>query len=106
MQTWGVQNTEEEAHAQMDYFVKECKGNLIDTAELYPVPTTHSKYRPGTTELMVGTWMAKNTALRKDIFLGTCMHATSLSTLSRVCMCVCMCVCVCVSIYLDVQLLT
>jgi len=34
--TWGVQNSEEEAHAQLDYAVKECGVNFIDTAELYP----------------------------------------------------------------------
>ena len=35
--TWGNQNTEEEAHAQLDAFL-EVGGNLVDTAELYPVP--------------------------------------------------------------------
>ncbi len=28
--TFGVQNTEEEAHAQLDYYVKDCGGNLVD----------------------------------------------------------------------------
>ncbi len=33
--TWGTQNTEAEAHGQMDYSVE--KGiNFFDTAELYP----------------------------------------------------------------------
>merc|ERR1719409_1944145 len=36
--TWGVQNTEEEAHAQLDYAVKQRGINFIDTAEMYPVP--------------------------------------------------------------------
>ncbi len=36
--TWGVQNTEEDAHAQLDYAVKERGVNFIDTAEIYPIP--------------------------------------------------------------------
>lgn len=35
--TWGEQNTETEAHAQLDYAVSEKGINFIDTAELYPV---------------------------------------------------------------------
>jgi aryl-alcohol dehydrogenase-like predicted oxidoreductase len=35
--TWGNQNTEAEAHEQLDAFVAG-GGNFIDTAELYPVP--------------------------------------------------------------------
>ena len=38
--TWGVQNTESEAHEQLDYAIKERGINFIDTAELYPVPLT------------------------------------------------------------------
>jgi aryl-alcohol dehydrogenase-like predicted oxidoreductase len=38
--TWGIQNSEAEAHAQMDYAVKERGINFVDTAEMYPVPTT------------------------------------------------------------------
>lgn len=35
--TWGEQNSEAEAHAQLDFAV-ERGVNLIDTAEMYPVP--------------------------------------------------------------------
>jgi len=35
--TWGQQNTESEAHAQLDYAIGEGI-NFIDTAEMYPVP--------------------------------------------------------------------
>ena len=35
--TWGEQNTETEAHTQLDYAVSEKGINFIDTAELYPV---------------------------------------------------------------------
>ncbi|HOY15520.1 MAG TPA: aldo/keto reductase, partial [Saprospiraceae bacterium] len=35
--TWGEQNTEAEAHEQLDFAMD--KGiNFIDTAEMYPVP--------------------------------------------------------------------
>lgn len=34
--TWGVQNSEEEAHAQLNYAIKERGINFLDTAELYP----------------------------------------------------------------------
>ena len=35
--TWGQQNTEAEAHAQIDFALD--KGvNFLDTAEMYPVP--------------------------------------------------------------------
>ena len=48
--TWGVQNTESEAHEQLDYAIKERGINFIDTAELYPVPLTVPEWRAGTTE--------------------------------------------------------
>lgn len=52
--TFGEQNTEAEAHAQLDYAVAHGV-NLIDTAEMYPVPP-----RPETvhrTETYIGTWL-------------------------------------------------
>ncbi|MGB0746764.1 MAG: aldo/keto reductase, partial [Alphaproteobacteria bacterium] len=35
--TWGQQNTLEEAHQQLDFAIDQGI-NLIDTAEMYPVP--------------------------------------------------------------------
>jgi aryl-alcohol dehydrogenase-like predicted oxidoreductase len=35
--TWGEQNTEAEAHAQLDYALGQGV-NFIDAAEMYPVP--------------------------------------------------------------------
>src|ERR1700704_4725041 len=35
--TWGEQNTEDEAHEQLDYSIDQGI-NFIDTAEMYPVP--------------------------------------------------------------------
>ena len=54
----GQQNTEEEAHAQLDYAVSRGV-NFIDTAEMYPVPSKAETQ--GRTELYVGSWLAKRT---------------------------------------------
>jgi aryl-alcohol dehydrogenase-like predicted oxidoreductase len=52
--TWGTQNTEAEAHAQLDYAVS--RGiNFIDTAEMYSVPPNAESY--GKTETYIGTWL-------------------------------------------------
>src|SRR4030081_3324903 len=40
--TWGEQNSEAEAHAQLDYAIGEGI-NFIDTAEMYPVPPNARK---------------------------------------------------------------
>lgn len=54
--TYGDQNTEAEAHAQLDYAM--ARGiNFIDTAEMYPVPPKADTYTR--TESMVGTWIKK-----------------------------------------------
>ena len=37
--TWGQQNTEKEAHEQLSYAL-DCGVNFMDTAEMYPVPTS------------------------------------------------------------------
>ena len=57
--TWGEQNTETEAHEQLDYAVA-AGINFIDTAELYPVPPKGETQ--GRTEEYLGSWLAK----RKD----------------------------------------
>merc|ERR1712072_1236334 len=50
--TFGRQNTEAEAHEQLDYAIKTRGVNFLDTAELYPVPTNREtqglteKYEP------------------------------------------------------------
>jgi aryl-alcohol dehydrogenase-like predicted oxidoreductase len=65
--TWGEQNTEAEAHAQMDMAV-EYGVNFFDTAELYPVPP--KKETQGLTEHYIGTWFEKRRN-RGDILLAT-----------------------------------
>jgi aryl-alcohol dehydrogenase-like predicted oxidoreductase len=52
--TWGQQNSEAEAHAQLDYAM--ARGiNFIDTAEMYPVPPNATTQ--GRTEKHIGTWL-------------------------------------------------
>ncbi|OJF94479.1 aldo/keto reductase [Pararhizobium antarcticum] len=53
--TWGTQNSEREAHEQMDY-AREQGINFIDTAELYPVTPAGPETR-GLTEDYIGTWL-------------------------------------------------
>jgi aryl-alcohol dehydrogenase-like predicted oxidoreductase len=66
--TWGTQNTEAEAHAQMDYAVDQGV-NFFDTAELYPTtPVSGETY--GRTEEHIGTWL-KKTGKRDEIVLAT-----------------------------------
>ncbi len=65
--TWGQQNTEAEAHEQLDYAIE--KGiNFIDTAELYPVPAKAATQ--GRTEEYIGTWLAKR-GKRDGLILGS-----------------------------------
>lgn len=69
--TWGVQNTEEEAHAQLDYAIKERGVNFLDTAEIYPVPSSAPGHQSGLTEKYIGTWLAKNPEWRSRIYIAT-----------------------------------
>jgi aryl-alcohol dehydrogenase-like predicted oxidoreductase len=66
--TWGTQNTEAEAHAQMDYAL-ENGVNFFDTAELYPT-TPVSAETQGRTEDYIGTWFEK-TGKRDQVVLAT-----------------------------------
>ncbi len=52
--TWGEQNTEADAHRQMD-FALDRGVNFLDAAELYPIPPKPETQ--GRTEEMIGTWM-------------------------------------------------
>jgi aryl-alcohol dehydrogenase-like predicted oxidoreductase len=66
--TWGEQNTEQDAHAQIDYALDHGV-NLIDTAEMYPVPPRAETQ--GSTERYIGTWLAKHRSAREKIVLAT-----------------------------------
>lgn len=64
--TFGEQNTEEEAHEQLNYAVS--KGvNFIDTAEMYSVPG--SKETQGSTERFIGSWLKDQK--REDLVVAT-----------------------------------
>ena len=66
--TWGSQNSEAEAHAQMDHAI-DAGINFFDTAELYPTtPVSAETY--GRTEEFIGTWLKKS-GRRGDIVLAT-----------------------------------
>ncbi len=65
--TWGRQNTEQEAHDQMDYAYEQGI-NFFDTAELYPIPPRQEEQ--GDTERFIGTWF-KKTGLRDKIVLAS-----------------------------------
>ncbi|MHB1238233.1 MAG: aldo/keto reductase, partial [Gallionella sp.] len=52
--TFGEQNSESEAHAQLDYAVSRGV-NFIDAAEMYPVPPRAETQ--GRTESYIGSWL-------------------------------------------------
>lgn len=54
--TFGNQNSEAEAHEQIDHAVAQGI-NFIDVAEMYPVPSTAETY--GHSELLVGSWLKR-----------------------------------------------
>jgi aryl-alcohol dehydrogenase-like predicted oxidoreductase len=66
--TWGEQNSEAEAHAQIDWALDHGI-NFIDTAEMYPVPP--AQRTQGSTEKIVGAWLGKNKAKRERIVLAS-----------------------------------
>lgn len=64
--TYGQQNSESEAHGQLDYAV-ERGVNFIDTAEMYPVPPRAETVTR--TESIVGNWLKRQP--RDSIVLAT-----------------------------------
>ncbi|MCP5409951.1 MAG: aldo/keto reductase [Chromatiaceae bacterium] len=66
--TWGRQNTQSDADRQLDYALQ--KGiNFVDTAEMYAIPPTRETY--GTTETIIGNWLARNPGKRAGIVLAS-----------------------------------
>jgi aryl-alcohol dehydrogenase-like predicted oxidoreductase len=55
--TFGEQNSEAEAHSQLDCAI-DAGVNLIDTAEMYPVPPKANTQ--GETERHIGSWLARH----------------------------------------------
>jgi aryl-alcohol dehydrogenase-like predicted oxidoreductase len=65
--TFGEQNTEADAQAQLDMAV-EYGVNFIDTAEMYPIPPRSETYTK--TEQIIGNWLQK-TGNREQIILAS-----------------------------------
>jgi aryl-alcohol dehydrogenase (NADP+) len=66
--TWGEQNGEAEGHAQIEWALGQGI-NFIDTAEMYPVPPRRETQ--GATEKILGAWLGKNRAKRKDLVIAS-----------------------------------
>jgi aryl-alcohol dehydrogenase-like predicted oxidoreductase len=66
--TWGSQNTEAQAHEQLDYAVGQGI-NFMDTAEMYPT-TPRLAETTGLTEKLIGTWL-KGRADRDNLVVAT-----------------------------------
>ena len=65
--TFGEQNSERDAHSQLDYAIE--KGiNFIDTAEMYPIAASEATL--GLTEKYIGTWLKKS-GKRNDLVIAT-----------------------------------
>jgi len=73
--TWGQQNTEAEAHEQLNYAVDERGLYFIDTAEIYPVPPEPELQ--GLTETYIGNWLAKR-GKREDLVIASKVAAAGL----------------------------
>lgn len=66
--TWGNQNNQNDANQQIDYALAQGI-NFIDTAEMYAVPPTEKTY--GTTETIIGNWIAANQNQRENFTLAS-----------------------------------
>jgi len=64
--TWGQQNSQAEAHEQLDYAIAQGI-NFIDTAEMYPVPPNAETQ--GRTEKHLGTWLKRQK--RDRLYIAT-----------------------------------
>ncbi len=65
--TFGEQNTESEAHEQLDFAI-ENGINFIDTAEMYPIAARQATL--GLTEKYIGTWLKKS-GKRNNLVIAT-----------------------------------
>ena len=74
--TWGCQNSQADADAQLDYALAQGV-NFIDTAEMYAVPPTADTY--GATERIIGNWLSRNPAKRKELVLASKMAGSGLT---------------------------
>ncbi|MFO7807869.1 aldo/keto reductase [Guyparkeria sp.] len=77
--TFGEQNTEAEAHEQLDHAVASGI-NFIDTAEMYPVPPRAETQ--GQTEAYVGSWLRKQR--RDKLIIATKITGAGRASLKHV----------------------
>ncbi|MFI9652255.1 aldo/keto reductase [Guyparkeria halopsychrophila] len=77
--TFGEQNTQAEAHEQLDHAVASGI-NFIDTAEMYPVPPRAETQ--GRTEEYVGSWLRKQR--RDELTIATKITGAGRSSLNHV----------------------
>jgi len=72
-QRWGGTDfnspDEETCHKMLDMFT-EAGGNLVDTAEQYPIPSGPGKPE-GSTEEIIGSWLAKDPSRRKKLVIAS-----------------------------------
>ncbi|MBL3569689.1 aldo/keto reductase [Rhodovulum sulfidophilum] len=73
--TWGSQNDQDEAHAQID-LAYETGVHFMDTAEMYPVAPVLAE-TVGRTERIIGNWF-RDTGRRKDWIVATKMTGEGL----------------------------
>ena len=73
--TWGEQNTEAQAHEQMDYALTQGV-NFFDTAEMYATPPRAETQ--GRTEEIIGSWF-RASGKRNDVILATKMVGDGIS---------------------------
>src|SRR5262252_8249828 len=66
--TWGEQNSEAEAHAQIAWAIDHGI-NFVDTAEMYPVPPKQATQ--GSTETILGSWLGRNKAKRPSLVVAS-----------------------------------
>lgn len=76
---WGEQNTQKDAHEQLDYAVSQGI-NFIDTAEVYPIPPNEISH--GKTETYIGTWLKKRKK-REDLIIASKVSGPSDATYLR-----------------------
>ncbi|MEJ2214421.1 MAG: aldo/keto reductase [Gammaproteobacteria bacterium] len=66
--TWGVQNTQADANAQIELALSSGI-NFIDTAEMYAIPPSPETY--GKTESIIGNYLSANPSKRQEIILAS-----------------------------------
>jgi len=66
--TWGIQNTQADADAQINFAAAQGI-NFMDTAEMYPIPP--SADTSGDTERVIGDYFARHPHARKDWLIAT-----------------------------------